>query len=51
MLSHFRKGKDTRYVKNHGFSVHCAKDKVAQEDLGVLTVVGFAQGLNNVLYT
>lgn len=30
MLSNFRKGKDTRYVKNHGFSVLCAKDKVAQ---------------------
>lgn len=30
MLSHFRKGKDTRHMKNHEFSVLCAKDKAAQ---------------------
>lgn len=51
MLSHFRKEKDTRYVRKHGFSVRCAKDKVAQQDWAVLIVVGFAQGLNNALYT
>lgn len=29
MLNRFRRGRDTRYVKNHGFSVLCTKDSAA----------------------